>query len=49
MMGLLELRQAVSAHYQRFQGVTLNPDSEIMITSGATEAIAGALLALSSG
>ncbi len=46
MMGLLELRQAVSAHYQRFQGVTLNPDSEIMITSGATEAIAGALLAL---
>jgi aspartate/methionine/tyrosine aminotransferase len=46
MMGLPELRQAVAAHYRHWQGLTFDPDSEIMITSGATEAIAGALMAL---
>jgi aspartate/methionine/tyrosine aminotransferase len=46
MMGLPELRQAVSAHYKHWQNLDFDPDSEIMITSGATEAIAGALMAL---
>ncbi|MBV9112136.1 MAG: aminotransferase [Hyphomicrobiales bacterium] len=46
MMGLPELRQAVSAHYAHHHGIGFDPDAEIMITSGATEAIAGALLAL---
>ena len=46
MMGLPELRQAVAAHYARFQDLALDADREIMITSGATEAIAGALFAL---
>src|SRR5882757_5215227 len=46
MMGLPELRQAVAAHYLRFQGLVLDPDDEVMISSGATEALAGALLAL---
>ncbi len=46
MMGLPELRSAIAVHYQRFQGLCLNPETEIMVTSGATEAIAGALLAL---
>jgi N-succinyldiaminopimelate aminotransferase len=46
MMGLAELRQAVAIHYRHWQGLTLDPESEIMITSGATEAIAGALMAL---
>src|SRR5918994_6698912 len=46
MMGLPELRSAVAAHYKRWQGVDLEPSSEVMVTSGATEAIAGALLAL---
>ena len=46
MMGLPELRAAVAAHYRHWQGVELDPDSEVMITSGATEALAGALLAL---
>jgi N-succinyldiaminopimelate aminotransferase len=46
MLGLPELRQAVSAHYRHWQNLALDPDSEIMITSGATEAIAGALMAL---
>ncbi len=46
MMGLPELRQAAAAHFQHWQGLALDPDSEIMVTSGATEAIAGALMAL---
>lgn len=46
MMGLPELRNAVAAHYARWQGLDLDPEREIMVTSGATEALAGALLAL---
>jgi N-succinyldiaminopimelate aminotransferase len=46
MMGLPELRQAVAHHYARFHSIAYNPDSEIMVTSGATEALAGALMAL---
>jgi aspartate/methionine/tyrosine aminotransferase len=46
MMGLPELRQATAAHFRRWQGLELDADSEIMVTSGATEAIAGALMAL---
>jgi N-succinyldiaminopimelate aminotransferase len=46
MMGLPELRRAVADHYRRWQGLQLDPETEVMITSGATEAIAGAMLAL---
>lgn len=46
MAGLPELRLAVAEHYQRFQGLDLDAVSEVTITSGATEAIAAALLAL---
>src|SRR4029077_14085643 len=46
MMGLPELRKAVATHYKHWQDLDFDPDSEIMITSGATEAIAGALMAL---
>lgn len=46
MMGIPELRQAAATHYKRWQGLDLDPESEIMVTSGATEAIAGALMAL---
>jgi N-succinyldiaminopimelate aminotransferase len=46
MLGLPELRAAIAAHYFHWQGLRLDPDSEIMVTSGATEAIAGSLLAL---
>jgi N-succinyldiaminopimelate aminotransferase len=46
MMGLPELRQAIATHYRHWQGLHLDPDSEVMVTSGATEALAGALLAL---
>jgi len=46
MMGLPALREAVAAHYARHQGLSLDPETEVMVTSGATEALAGALLAL---
>jgi N-succinyldiaminopimelate aminotransferase len=46
MAGLPELRQAVAAHYRRTQGLDLDWASEVTITSGATEALAAAFLAL---
>ena len=46
MLGIPELRQAVADHYARHQGLAIDPASEVMITSGATEALAGAMLAL---
>lgn len=45
MRGLPELRQAVAAHYREHQRIELDWQREITITSGATEAIAAALLA----
>src|SRR5579863_3084260 len=46
MLGLPELRSAIAEHYRRFQQLKFDPETEIMVTSGATEAIAGALLAI---
>jgi aspartate/methionine/tyrosine aminotransferase len=46
MAGLPELRQAVAAHYARHQGLDLDWQGEVTITSGATEALAASLLAL---
>jgi N-succinyldiaminopimelate aminotransferase len=45
-IGIPELRQAVARHQQRFYGLDYDPDTEVLITAGATEAIAAALLAL---
>ena len=44
--GMPVLRQAIVDHQQRFYGITLDPDSEVLVTAGATEALAGALLGL---
>ncbi|HJT42649.1 MAG TPA: aminotransferase [Rhizomicrobium sp.] len=44
--GLLVLRQAVAAHAAKFYGLTYDPEDEVLITSGGTEAIAGALMAM---
>jgi N-succinyldiaminopimelate aminotransferase len=44
--GIPELRAAVAAHQKRFWGLEYDPDGEILITAGATEAIAAAILAL---
>ena len=46
MPGLPELREAVARHYARFQGLDLDWKTEITVTSGATEALACAFLAL---
>ncbi|MDI5971271.1 pyridoxal phosphate-dependent aminotransferase [Streptomyces sp. SL13] len=44
--GVPELRQAIAAHQAAFHGLTVDPDREVLVTAGATEAIAAALLAL---
>ncbi|WP_405018697.1 pyridoxal phosphate-dependent aminotransferase [Kitasatospora sp. NBC_00070] len=44
--GIPELRAAVAEHQQRFYGLSYDPDTEVLVTAGATEAIAAALLAL---
>jgi N-succinyldiaminopimelate aminotransferase len=44
--GVPELRQAIALHQKRFYGFDLDPDSQVLVTVGATEAIAAALLAL---
>jgi N-succinyldiaminopimelate aminotransferase len=44
--GIPELRAAVARHQQRFYGLSYDQDTEVLITTGATEAIAAALLAL---
>jgi N-succinyldiaminopimelate aminotransferase len=44
--GIPELRAAVAGHQRRFYGLDWDPDTEVLITAGATEAIAAALLAL---
>lgn len=44
--GIAELRHAVAEHQQRFWGMTYDPDTEVLVTAGATEAIAASLLSL---
>ncbi|GAB2924520.1 pyridoxal phosphate-dependent aminotransferase [Micromonospora polyrhachis] len=44
--GILPLRQAVADHERRFWGLEYDPDGEVLITAGATEAISAAILAL---
>ncbi|MEV6053858.1 pyridoxal phosphate-dependent aminotransferase [Streptomyces sp. NPDC052107] len=44
--GIPELRTAIAAHQRRRYGLTFDPDTEVLVTAGATEAIAAALLAL---
>jgi aspartate/methionine/tyrosine aminotransferase len=46
MRGTDALRAAVSAHYARNQGLAFDPAGGIVVTSGATEALASAILAL---
>ena len=45
-LGMPVLRDAIAAHQQRFYGLTYDPASEILVTAGATEALAGALMGL---
>jgi len=44
--GMPVLRNAISAHQQRFYGLTVDPDREVLVTAGATEGLAATILAL---
>ncbi|SCE48485.1 N-succinyldiaminopimelate aminotransferase [Streptomyces sp. DvalAA-43] len=44
--GIPELRTAIADHQRRFRGLAFDPDTEVLVTAGATEAIAAAMLAL---
>lgn len=44
--GIPELRTAVAEHQRRRYGLSYDPDREVLVTAGATEAIAASLLAL---
>jgi N-succinyldiaminopimelate aminotransferase len=44
--GIPALRAAVAAHQRRFWGLEYDPDGEVLVTAGATEAIAAAVLGL---
>ena len=44
--GLPVLRQAIVDHQRRFYGIDYDPDTEVLVTAGATEALAGALLGM---
>lgn len=46
MVGVPVLNQAISAWYQREAGLTIDPDTQITVTAGCTEAIAAALIGL---
>ena len=44
--GIPRLREAVARHQERFYGITLDPWREVVVSTGATEGIAAAVLAL---
>ena len=44
--GFPELRSAISAHQKRFYDLVVDPDTGVVATTGASEAIAASLLAL---
>ena len=45
-LGVPALRQAIARHQQRHYGLELDPDSQVVVTTGCTEGIAAALLGL---
>jgi N-succinyldiaminopimelate aminotransferase len=44
--GIADLRRAVAEHQSRFYGMSFDPETEVLVTAGATEAITAAVLAL---
>ncbi|WP_353810326.1 aminotransferase class I/II-fold pyridoxal phosphate-dependent enzyme [Agromyces sp. SYSU T00194] len=45
-IGMPVLREAIAAHQRHWYGIELDPDREVLVTAGATEALAATLLAL---
>jgi methionine transaminase len=46
MQGVIQLREAIAAKYERFHGRRYDPESEVTVTSGGTEAIFDAVAAV---
>jgi N-succinyldiaminopimelate aminotransferase len=46
LAGIPALRHAIAEHDRRFWGLSWDPDTEIVVTAGATEAVAATILAL---
>ena len=44
--GSAELREAIASHQLRFYGIDIDPDTQVLVTAGATEGIAAAMLGL---
>jgi N-succinyldiaminopimelate aminotransferase len=44
--GVPELREAIARHQARCYGIELDPDTEVLVTAGATEGVTAAILAL---
>jgi N-succinyldiaminopimelate aminotransferase len=45
-IGMPVLRTAIATHQERFYGIRVDPDTEVLVTAGATEALAATILAL---
>ncbi|SMQ68189.1 succinyldiaminopimelate aminotransferase apoenzyme [Agreia sp. VKM Ac-1783] len=45
-LGMPVLREAIASHQKRFYGIDVDADREVLVTAGATEALAATLLAL---
>ena len=45
-LGIESLRVAVSEHQKRFYGIEVDPETQVLITAGASEALAASLIAL---
>lgn len=46
LIGVPTLRTAIAEHQQRFYGISVDPDTEVLVTCGASEALAATLIAL---
>jgi aspartate/methionine/tyrosine aminotransferase len=46
MRGRIELRKAIAAHGKNFYGFDLDPDTDVVVTSGATEALTASIMAM---
>jgi len=46
MQGVLGLRQAIAAHSRRFYDLAFDPETEVLVTSGATEALTDCIMGL---
>ncbi len=46
LIGVPTLRAAIAEHQQRFYGISVDPDTEVLVTCGASEALAATLIAL---